>query len=497
MATDRRKPIPFLVIETAKTEYRALKMLKGDSRKAVRRFGSELEVYTVGVEAVSPLRLNPFEIPPGSSLEEHIETLVVCFEASMPLFGPLPALLREGLDRMYEKYPDPNDPPVMADLMAAVECVLAEKHYSDRIGPDIRAALDVRLGILTHGLIGRIFQCKRSTPSIPHLMATQSIHELDRLPREAASLYTFFLLTWIRQYVKSLEPQQRVRFVIVIEEAHNLVGRSTDTTPGEDAVDTKAHAAEFVCRMLAELRALGVALVIVDQLPSTVAPEVVKNTGSKLTFRLVANQDRTDLGGAMLFGDTEFEEVARLRTGEAFIFTEGYYSPRRIKASNLHAALNLTTPPINERLVPYIQDDDWFREAAICRRSVELADLRGHVDAFDSLRLDIVRRIAQLIARRVHILATVRQAESQRTRLLQLQRDAEASRRKLVSAFETVQRRPYRMLLGPKNVLERDDGGIEELRGVLARRFENVIKPDTQACIEKIDSLIAECRQSK
>ncbi len=67
----------------------------------------------------------------------------------------------------------------------------------------------------------------------------------------------------------------------MIEEAHNIVGRSTDTATAENHADPKAYATELICRMLAELRALGVGLILIDQLPSQVAPQVIKNTGTK------------------------------------------------------------------------------------------------------------------------------------------------------------------------------------------------------------------------
>ncbi len=47
----------------------------------------------------------------------------------------------------------------MADLYAAVRKVLASKGYSGDVDSDIRAALEVRLGVLTRRAIGRIFQC--------------------------------------------------------------------------------------------------------------------------------------------------------------------------------------------------------------------------------------------------------------------------------------------------------------------------------------------------
>ncbi|EKC62797.1 hypothetical protein LEA_11657, partial [human gut metagenome] len=43
--------------------------------------------------------------------------------------------------------------------------------------------------------------------------------------------------------------------------------------------------------MLAEVRALGEGIVIADQLPTAMAPEVLKNTGLKLGHRITAQDD--------------------------------------------------------------------------------------------------------------------------------------------------------------------------------------------------------------
>jgi len=98
--------------------------------------------------------------------------------------------------------------------------------------------------------------------------------------------------------------------------------------------------------MLAELRALGEGMVIADQLPSTVAPQVVKNTGTKLAHRLVSNEDREDLGGAMLMGDTEIEELTRLGPGKAVIRLAAASSDRPLRPRPL-GTLNTTAPCSN------------------------------------------------------------------------------------------------------------------------------------------------------
>ena len=487
--------VPFLILEMAKTEYRRLKTLKHHPDPAVRRLANDLRIYTPGDERVSPFRVNPLAPINGFPLDTHGEHVLHCFNGSMPITGPMPELLREGQEQANEDHPDSNDPPLIADLVAAVEKVLSEKGYSHETSSDIRAALHVRLGALTHGSVGKVFQCRRNIPDIEDLMTTPSVIELDHLPPEQACLLALFILMLLGEYIKTTaSPGGRLRFVIIIDEAHLLVGRSTDASPSETNADPKAYAAAYVVRMLAVLRALGVGIVIVDQHPSSVASEVIKSTRSKLAFPQVDMNDREQLGSAMLFGAIETEEIARLNPGEAYFLSEGYHGPRRIRTVDLFTHLGMGDPPLNEALIPFICDEDWFIQAASARQDAELDQLRWEMNTFDSQRMSLLKRTAALLVRYPHILA-MKDHSPRSASMNRLTQEARLVQGGLESAFRIMQRR-YRALLGPE-VHSRGDGpSINVLRANLVQRFESVITADTQSCIQKLAELIGRC-QSK
>lgn len=373
-----RQGIPFLVIEPAKTEYRTLKILRDHPDPSVQRLARDVQVLTPGNEEVSPLRFNPLEIPPGITLDEHIGQLLACFEAAMPMGGPLQALIAEAIEAVYVPA-DGETVPQMSDLVQAARRIMATKGYEGETRSNLQAAIEVRLGLLTRRAIGRLFRATSSTPSVAQLLARPTIIELDYLPQDHACLLTLFLLAAMREQIR-ISPERRkpgLHHVTVIEEAHNIVGRTGAARASEEAADPKAFAAEYVSRMLAELRALGEGIVIADQLPSTVAPQVVKNTGTKLAHRLVSNEDREGLGGAMLMGPTEIEELARLGPGTAYVYTEGLYRPRRVRCLNSAQYLQLTEKvvPVGSAIVADLEADAWFVEARERRALTCLDDL--------------------------------------------------------------------------------------------------------------------------
>ena len=479
--------IPFLILEPVKTEYRVLKTFKQHINENARQLAEKLEVYTPGDELVSPFRFNPLSLQPGISVDEHIENMLSSFKASMPVFGPLPALLGEALERVYEDHPDGNNPPILADLVSATEQVLEEKTYVGEVYSNIKAALEVRLGVLIRRSVGKIFQCRHSVPHIEHLMEVPTVIEFDRLHTEQACLLTLFILTNIREYLKAAPKSQKTpRYVIIIEEAHNIVGKSGPTSASTEIADPKAFAAEYVIRMLAELRALGVGIVIVDQLPSAVAPEVIKNTTSKLAFRQVAQEDREELGAAMLLGPTEIEDIARLEPGQAFFFTEGYYRPRRIKTTNLHDQFDFKTLTLNTNIVPWLREDDWYQEAGTERAVNELAQLRGDMDCFDEKRLRIFHDAIALQARHAKISAK-RDSKEKSRRLEELLSRFQHLKRRLTDTQRDFWKNSYAKYLGFDIKFEVKEPLVREFRDDLIDRYDKDMLSGIKKCLDLIN----------
>jgi len=448
-----------------------LKTFRSDPHENARDLAEKIEIYTPGNETVSPFRFNPLSLIPGISIEEHIDNILSSFKAAIPVEGSLPALLGEALEQVYEDHPDRNHPPIMADLIAAAERRLAEKGYSPDTNSDFRAALEVRLGVLIRRSVGRIFQCSQSIPSVEHLMEVPTIIEFDRLHTEQASLLALFLLTQIREYLKTDSKSEKdPRFVIIIEEAHTIVGRTGPAAASPDVVDPKAFAADYVVRMLAELRALGVGIVIVDQLPSAVAPEVIKNTATKLAFRQVAKEDRDELGAAMLLGPTEIEDIARLETGEAFFFTEGYHMPRRIWTTNLHDQFNFNILTINSNILPWLLDDSWYQGSATERIINELSKLLEDMDRFDNTRLKIIRELASMMA----IYPQIRAQPATRDKINKLEaikHRAQDQAQVLSSIYDSFLKNSYRKYLHVNNEINVNDNLVKEMRNDLAKSF--------------------------
>jgi len=342
----REHRIPFLVLEPAKTEYRALQSLPA--------MGEDLLVFTVGNERCAPWRFNPLEVPHAMGIAEHIATLNTCFSGAFSLFDPLPMLLDTALRECYAKRgyseygvggEDPNlEPPTLADLYAKALETADSSSYQGEIKGNIRGALETRLGGLLRGPKGRCFNTRHSLP-IEVLLNRPVIFELESLNDEEKALVMMFLLAAIRAHARTTRKSgAKLAHVVLVEEAHNVIGRGAGpgdanrANPGEVSI-------RFFTRMLAEMRALGEGMLIVDQLPTAIAPEAVKSTNLKVMHRVVAADDRQELGQAMLLDPAQLQQAAALPPGFSLVFQEGWEQSRLVLEPDFKAQQAVEEPP--------------------------------------------------------------------------------------------------------------------------------------------------------
>ncbi len=382
--------IPFINFELAKTEHRKLKTFHSHDDPHVKSLAEKLQIYTPGKSELSFMSLAPFEFQKDEvTLDEHIDLLIRCFKASFDTFGPMQALLKESIYAIYKEAKD-GQFPNMADLYNKIRSIVEKKNYQGEVHSNIVAAIEVRIGDLICGSLGSLFQQNRSFPNIKSLIETPTLIELDHMESENASLTTLFILTRIKEHIKTWPPGSALKYVIILEESHVLLAPSD--SKGNEVKDPKKYVAEEIARMLAELRAFGVGIIIVDQLPTQVAPEVIKNTGTKIVFRTISEDDRKTISWAMNLTSEQTQELARLKPGEAFFYNESLHSARRIKCLNIYEYLNMKPEdhPTGEKILDFIGPDAWFQEALY----LQLRDLAEKVISIDKKHQEAVKQFA-------------------------------------------------------------------------------------------------------
>lgn len=330
----RQFRIPFLVLEPAKQEYRALARIPGME---------ELCIFSPRANTRFPLHINPFEFPIGLTLAEHIANLKAVFEGAFELPPPSPHFIDSCIEQVYIDKGwntfSTNDGklpyPTMQDLYDSLKVAVEKSSYEGEIRGNLRAVLEVRVGSLLKREIGNVYNVTHSIIRPEEWLDVPAIIELEALGEGPANFMSLLISTLIRESLRirmtvNKQKNRIVNHIIFYEEAHNLIGPDTDSPLG-DSVDPKISATKYLVKMLAEVRALNEGIVIADQLPTVMAPEVLKNTGLKIGHRITAQDDRQLLGSTMSASAAQLEEQGSYLPGDALVTYEGLLKPFKMK----------------------------------------------------------------------------------------------------------------------------------------------------------------------
>ncbi|MEI9851203.1 MAG: DUF87 domain-containing protein [Sphingomonas sp.] len=192
-----------------------------------------------------------------------------------------------------------------------------------------------------------IFARTGAMPDFQSMLQTNTVIELDGIPdEEQKSLMMAFVLTALfeRRQADDLAEREKPRgerpaahrgprHVMIVEEAHRVLSSSGSARSGEVAgMDAKSKSVSLFVDMLAEIRAFGQGIIIVEQIPTKIVSEAIKNTNLKIMLRLTSRDDREYLGEAMNFTETQKRFVTTLRAERGkginmVVFEEGVEQP--------------------------------------------------------------------------------------------------------------------------------------------------------------------------
>ncbi len=312
--------IPFLVIEPAKNEYRAL----------IQSI-PELQVFTPGKNFISPFVFNPFVPPKNVKLETYKSTLKTAFAAAVSMSTPLDKIFEESVNNCYSDFRwldtyTVDDKGKIFNISDFIKCF---KNTFDEIGYTGDAKNIGRAGVVRLNSLSNLFDNYFSIP-IQDLLEKPTLIELAAIENsDQKALIISLLLLSILAYVNSnYVGEGGLKNVILLEEAHVLLDADSNASQGDAKPSVVAQG--LVKRMLAEIRSYGVGIVIADQSPRKVSADVVALTDMKLVFRLVEATDKQIVADSMNMSDSQIQRLSRLKPGEAFLFFNRLDEPEEI-----------------------------------------------------------------------------------------------------------------------------------------------------------------------
>lgn len=367
---------PFMVIESAKKEYRNIDLPEG--RKPV-------EVYTLGKPEIHCLQFNLFYIQCGINLQTHIDFLKDLFNASFSFYGPMPYILEKCLHNVYKnkgwnltlgyhpllvnrgniarffdyeymkkQYALKSHKylfPTMQELKDEVKRYIEEEmQYDGEVGGNIKTAILARLESLCVGSKGFMFNTNELI-NLDELIEENVVFELEGLADDSDKAFCVGLLVvFINEYrqVKKEKAgsEPGLQHLLVIEEAHRLLKNVDTEKSSENMGNPKGKAVEHFTNMIAEMRSYGQGVIIAEQIPSKLAPDVIKNSSNKIIQRVVSADDQALVANTIGVKAEDAVYLGGLRTGFALCHKEGMSLPVFIKVN-----------PIEDNTVT---DDDAF-----------------------------------------------------------------------------------------------------------------------------------------
>lgn len=320
-----KKKVPFLVIESAKGEYKNV-------------FGNHDNVSVFGTNPTKTpmLKINPFKFPEDIHVLEHIDRLIEIFNVCWPMYAAMPAILKEAIERAYvcagwnldnssnrfgiELFPN------FSDILNQLYSVINESDFSQELKSNYIGALVTRVKSLTNGINGQIFVSDEINNHV--LFDSNTIVDLSRVASiETKAMIMGILVMRLQEYrINEGGMNRKLRHITVLEEAHNLLKR-TSTEQISEGANLLGKSVEMLANSIAEMRTYGEGFIIADQSPNMLDLSVIRNTNTKIILRLPDLSDRELAGRAASLNDEQIVELAKLPTGVAAIYQNNWLEP--------------------------------------------------------------------------------------------------------------------------------------------------------------------------
>ncbi len=377
----------FLVVEPAKGEYKHV-------------FGGRKDVSVFGTNPMltALLRINPFSFPDNIHVLEHIDRLVEIFNVCWPMYAAMPAVLKNAVERSYidcgwdivkseNKYGEKLYPEFW-DVTRNVKEIIESSEYDAENKGAYKGSLLTRLQSLCNGINGMIFASDEIDGKT--LFDENVIVDLSRVgSSETKSLIMGILVLKLQEYrmSNSSEMNADLRHITVLEEAHNLLRRTSGNQSAEGN-NLLSKSVEMLSNAIAEMRTYGEGFIIADQAPGLMDMAVIRNTNTKIILRLPDQSDRELVGRAANLNEDQITELAKLPCGVAAVYQNEWIQPILCKIDLFDADDNPFTfnpdenkledyykTEVEESLLDCIMENNFFKEG----NKNDLAALRSKI----------------------------------------------------------------------------------------------------------------------
>jgi hypothetical protein len=288
----------------------------------LRLIDSDVRIYTAGNPDIAPFRYNFWTPPKNVSLSKWMERIVQVMCAWMPNDLVMTMHFKRIVRKVYRNcgWDDETDkagkPILLTDFYDAVEDVCNKLGYGDEVNRNFRGALFSRLeSMLDNSKIVDMYNTP-SGISIEELLKYTTIIDIEQLPEDDQTFFMGIITAAVSEY-KLANPSTNIQNLLVLEEAHTLLANtSSHSEYGETTRDVGVRS---LIRLLRTAGGTGLGVVLIDQLPCSLAPEAMKLPGNIIIHKLGDDEERILVGRHAGCSPKQIDHIGLMRTGETVV----------------------------------------------------------------------------------------------------------------------------------------------------------------------------------
>ena len=271
---------------------------KRTARHMLPGMKSPIKVYTPG-RSLSPFVFNPFIVPPGMESNVYITQLVDVMADAFTLGDGARNILQKAIAACYEK-------GIEAPTVDAIIKEMESTPSTGRVGNWKITALRALEMLAFSKVTGTTTSSQQE--HLNSLLNSQTIIELDALSDNSKRFLIPILSLWLYAVRLASTAREKLRLVIVIEEAHHVLYRS-DQRSKESVMN----------RLLRQCREIGIAVMVVDQHPHLISSAALGNVYTSICLNLKDPSDINRAAGLSQLKDREKKYCSMLPVGQGII----------------------------------------------------------------------------------------------------------------------------------------------------------------------------------
>ena len=252
------------------------------------------------------------------------------------MYAAMPAVLKEAIEKSYvaagwdlsTSTNSINEAlfPCFSDVLKQLYNVINQSDFSQEVKSNYIGSLVTRVKSLTNGILGQVFS--NGDMGDEKLFSDYTIIDLSRIGSiETKAMIMGILVMRMQEYHMTYSsPTNELRHITVLEEAHNLLKR-TSTEQSSESSNLLGKSVEMIANAIAEMRTYGEGFIIADQSPGLMDMSVIRNTNTKIILSLPDYSDRELVGKSVGLNDEQIVELAKLGQGVAAVYQNKWIAP--------------------------------------------------------------------------------------------------------------------------------------------------------------------------